>query len=592
VRPEIFTPTKPVTNQHSTDQTTFGTLTIYVVRFEETPVCEAVVMPAPGSSTLDARLVWMPPFLLIFENQLTDRCQLVVLREAEGRFFEVQREELNGRLWQSPAVFGTSLLIVSDLGYEAVQRLQLQAQPKTLFTVFQQSGSARDWPSQPQVLSHPKAPFVAALGNKVVRYAVNALESQVERQREVQWEHAFPHPQTVPMLELQATSQGLTAVGQNPDEAPLHVHALDFETGELQWSARVGNHVVDVFASPDGTATVYRTASGDVFRRSKSDGDRLRRLARVNVNSTVDFVPSRYALSWVQTQPPELIMASLEGTLQASLPLSTPAAAPVAVLDNSVRPVPDNVAAASGNVAADEAARELPGPWVALLDTDRRIHLKAPGQTVTTQFAQLSRELPGDGWWRPVWLDASRVLLSHPDGELALFAVRRTGAIVFPSEVRSLRLTAGLAAPPVVIQGLLWIAGRDAHLRVFDPLTLDLRQDILLPDAPAGAPAPAEASTSRLAIGLANGHVALINTGSFRIDHDVDVSPFPVPHVLMDPDGQRVRAIDAHGTLMEIQPDGSVTGRRPLSGPVSATPVRQLDAWLIPTSAGEVVRLP
>jgi len=29
VRPEIFTPTKPVTNQHSTDQTTFGTLTIY-----------------------------------------------------------------------------------------------------------------------------------------------------------------------------------------------------------------------------------------------------------------------------------------------------------------------------------------------------------------------------------------------------------------------------------------------------------------------------------------------------------------------------------------------------------------------------------
>jgi len=30
VRPEIFTPTKPVTNQHSTDQTTFGTLTNYV----------------------------------------------------------------------------------------------------------------------------------------------------------------------------------------------------------------------------------------------------------------------------------------------------------------------------------------------------------------------------------------------------------------------------------------------------------------------------------------------------------------------------------------------------------------------------------
>jgi len=31
VRPEIFTPTKPVTNQHSTDQTTFGTLTSYLV---------------------------------------------------------------------------------------------------------------------------------------------------------------------------------------------------------------------------------------------------------------------------------------------------------------------------------------------------------------------------------------------------------------------------------------------------------------------------------------------------------------------------------------------------------------------------------
>jgi len=39
VRPEIFTPTKPVTNQHSTDQTTFGTLTSYpLVKIDFEPV--------------------------------------------------------------------------------------------------------------------------------------------------------------------------------------------------------------------------------------------------------------------------------------------------------------------------------------------------------------------------------------------------------------------------------------------------------------------------------------------------------------------------------------------------------------------------
>jgi len=41
VRPEIFTPTKPVTNQHSTDQTTFGTLTSYVLGYFDAPSIES-----------------------------------------------------------------------------------------------------------------------------------------------------------------------------------------------------------------------------------------------------------------------------------------------------------------------------------------------------------------------------------------------------------------------------------------------------------------------------------------------------------------------------------------------------------------------
>ena len=549
-------------------------LAVYIIDFAEPPRCRDVVLPEPGENTLDAWVVWMWPFLLVFENELTDRCRIIVLREGEQGFEEVQRETIVGRLWQPPVVKGQSFLLASDLGWETVQSLQLTTLP-AMFTVFQQPAKVREWPRQPQLLSHPDAPFVAAMEARVQRYAVNPLEAQVQRQRELLWEHVFPLPDTVPSQALQSSSHGVVAVGQSGREAPPYVHAIDFAKGQLQWEARVGNHVVDAFALNDNSPILLRTATGDMFRRSPNEPDRLTRLARVKVNDTVDYSEAHYSLGWVEGTPPEFRVISPEGSNSRVVPLTHPAIAPVAFFDGQLT-------VKSGNGSATVA-----GPWAAILDSSLRLQLKGLGSQAVSQFAQLSRDLPAENWWRPLWLDGKGLLLSHTHGDLVLYHPDKVQQVVYPREVRKLQLKAGLASRPVWSQGLIWVSCGDDHLRVFDPIDLELRRDIGLADRPSSRPAVGAVTV----IGLKNGHVAIVKRDSDQVSQDVTVSKRPITYVALAPTSEHIWAIDSHGEMTELEASGKVVRRQRLSGAASAAPVWYRGEWLVPTTAGELARI-
>lgn len=560
-------------------------LAVYVIEFGETLSCHDVCLPEPGENTLDVNLVWMSPFLLVFANELTDRCRIIVLRETDSLLREVQREDIVGRLWQTPAVHGTSLLVVSDLGSEAVQRLQVNLASRPLFTVFQQPGPPREWPSQPFVLSHARAPFVAAIGPKVVRYAVNPLETQISRERELKWEFTFPRGDTVP-LQLQSTSVGIVAVGQSAGQRSPFVQSLDFETGKPLWATRVGNPVVESYPAGGDSEWLLRTETGDLFRHVNG---RLQRLARLSVNDTVDYSRRHSALAWVEPLPPELRYHTTEGSVLATLPLTSRAIAPVALLDGPLS-VGGSRDAAVGQADGDDAIAKsgsLPGPWVAILDADRRLHCKSLGSPVTTQFAQLAQELPNERWWRPLWVASRGLLLSHPRGDLLWFLPQQTGGIVFPREKRSVKLQAGLALPPVSHAGAIWVSGRDSHLRVLAEETFELHDDVQLPDVPSSS----IAFGSEILVGLTNGHVAVLDASPPKLRLDVAVSQKPISHVLIADDGDCWWAIDAHGELTEWNRDGKLRRRERLSGSISSAPARVRDDWLLPTTAGELVRL-
>ena len=176
---------------------------------------------------------------------------------------------------------------------------------------------------------------------------------------------------------------------------------MDFENGKPLWSTRVGNPVVESYPAGDDSEWLLRTETGDLFRYVNG---RLLRLARVSVNDTVDYSRRQNALAWVEPSPPELRYRTTEGSVLATIPLTSRAIAPVALLDGPLQLSGTREAA---NEAADAEAdatksEPLPGPWTAILDADRRLHCKPLSGNVTTQFTQLAPELPNDGWWRPL----------------------------------------------------------------------------------------------------------------------------------------------------------------------------------------------
>ena len=85
--------------------------------------------------------------------------------------------------------------------------------------------------------------------------------------------------------------------------------------------------------------------------------------------------------------------------------------------------------------------------------------------------------------------------------------------------------------------------------------------------------------------------VAVLETSPPKLRLDVTVSQKQIAHVLIADDGERWWAVDAHGELTEWNRDGKLRRRERLSGSVSSAPARVRDGWLLPTTAGELVRL-
>ena len=224
----------------------------------------------------------------------------------------------------------------------------------------------------------------------------------------------------------------------------------------------------------------------------------------------------------------------------------------------------------------------------AILDSSMRLQLKGLGTQAASQFAQLSRELPAEDWWRPLWLDGKGLLLSHAHGDLVLYHPDKSQQIVYPREVRKVQLKAGLVSRPVWGRELVWVGCGDDHLRVFDPVDLELRRDIGLPDRPSSRPAVGAVTV----IGLANGHVAIIKGDSGQVSQDVTVSKRPISYVALAPGSERIWAIDSHGEMTELEVSGKVVRRQRLSGAASAAPVWYRGEWLVPTTAGELARIP
>ena len=195
-------------------------LALYLIQLNDSPIVEEVVFPEPNNNMVSARGLWIPPFAVVFQNELTETCRLKVYREQQGEYRLVQESSLQGRLWDSPAVVGADFLVVTDAVTESIQHVDVDKPIDPISPRFQRV-TPTAYPRKPYFLSHPDAPFLSVRDATLTCYWIDSLAASKERKPIVRWEHQFPTSahtavQTATDRERQS-HRGVSTSGQSSD---------------------------------------------------------------------------------------------------------------------------------------------------------------------------------------------------------------------------------------------------------------------------------------------------------------------------------------------------------------------------------------
>ena len=559
-------------------------LGVYMLELGDPLQVKDVVFPEKDRNALISRGMWVPPYAVVFENVLTESCHIVVFRDDEEGFAEVQREEISGRVWQAPEINGALFLVVTDQNTEAVFGLDLGNPLNPLYRLFTHQGPSPEYTHLPQFLSRPEAPFISMVGPTVVHFSVDPLKSGSQWNRDIVWDHVLPMDDYVPVQPLQYSDRSIVLAASRPGLSAVTVQCLDLNTGAEKWDVDLGSHAQEFLVGPKSetgySRLLIRSESGQLFAlRSEANGNWWTRpLSGVNTNASVDWAVRSDSLVWVTHKSPVLHCTTLKGKALIRHPLDALPASPVAVHETGLRPV----------VEGEPDAAPLSGIWVTFVDVDHRVqlvHLERDPRP--TQYMQLPPDAPSSGWQRPMWIGGRDILLVHPQGLLVRAEVALVGDIAFLRQTGTTS-SAAIVGSPIVARDRVWLSGRDGMCHSFDAASLALSEQFPLQAVPETSPV---LWGDRICVGLRNGEVVLL-TANRRSDGSnhvtVPVSSEEITHLFTAPHDPRLFATDAQSGLYAIDSRFSPTHVASTSAPAAAPPIACSGGVFIGTSRGSL----
>lgn len=546
-------------------------------------------LKSPAEDVISTHCLWMAPYVLLIENLRSDNCRLRAYRDDPKGLIEVQERQLPGRLWQPPSLHGAQLLCLTDQGSEVVLGLHSDAANAPLYEIMARlSTLPRETVLQQfWTASHADAPFLTAAGGTVRRIEIQQAATDGAARR-VHWEYELADPESVPIQPLQSTSRGVACAFGHERGAGTGVVSLNVKTGRPEWSIELRGVASEWRIPPDAASLDYvlaRTTGNRWFRLSRSDAEwTCRSLPGLSGDGMSDWLPAGYAVLSAEGDPLKLRRVSLEGTEQFSVPLRAPLASPLAGREGGIECLRSD----------GSEPKAVAGAWVAWLDTALRLHVALAERKGNSfvRYLQLPRELPAEGWLRPIWIGPSRLVLVHPAGHFVGAVLKADADLMFVEMTRNVNRGEPFVGNPLTRGGSIWLATASGKCLVFDSGTFEVMATATLPARPATSLVTVHwKSLEGVAVGLVDGRVALIPA-----DDPGNLTMLPAPaariaRLAADTVSERLIVTDGKRRIFELNAGGDVLRKMELPSPESAPPLIRNGAVHVPLVNGGLLEL-
>ncbi|MEO2034924.1 MAG: hypothetical protein ABGZ35_22825, partial [Planctomycetaceae bacterium] len=570
--------TSPVfdTEDHTGGIITGEDSTIYFLKFADgqAPLLDDIVYPQSGSNTVSTECIWIPPFAVLFENDVTDSCRMIVLEKKPpvgdnpSEFEEVDRRVLEGHVLQPPSVRGTHFLVATDAGEVSTFGLSLRNDER-VYEISDQSLDI-DRIERPHFGSHPRAGFVVASRNLLHNYRVNPLapaHSAVSRA----WSFKSSSEDASPVQSLQISNTQVAAAFRSPGRSAVRLVNLRVENGERLWVTELGSTVVQwnkrraAAGKPQQISTVSST--GEFFQISLiPEGVRSFRSGYAEINSSLTFSDDGFFVCWVDDQGPSLEYSTVHGYRTRSVPLVFPAVSPVALR---------KVASAAANEDTRPGSSGIPGIQAAFIDTNRALQIV----TITHQDISVNcpvlANVPSEGWLRPVWKSDSSLLAAHSDGLLLHLNIDLVSGVYFVRETARQQFATPFAFPPLLANDAVVVTNVNSTIAVLDAETLEEQMRFAAPGATT-APVAVENSVF---MGDSRGDVLKFDLKqTLRPENQQEVVRLelgqrPIEHLSVSDDEQRIVAADTDGVIYVVETDDGQVSAFPSKGRLVLPPL-------------------
>ncbi|TWU05619.1 outer membrane protein assembly factor BamB family protein [Stieleria varia] len=551
---------------------------VYLIDVKDKPTVSDVVFPSQDANTTSRRGMWIPPYVVVFQNKLDENTYAEVFQRQGEQFQLVQSERVAGQLWDNPSIVGADFLLVTDAIDETIRHVDVDAPVEPIATRYRRQ-TPTSYPRRPYFLSHADAPFVAIRQSKVICYWVDPLASGGERKPIVRWEHSFPSEHHVATQPLRILGKHLYVAAQAIGTRAILIQALSLETGKPTWSLSLGGEVTTIRS--DDQNAIARMDSGQLIHirpdKESDDGTTHATIPIDSTDPTFQWIDEANAVLRFDASSQSLQVNKTDGTQIATQRVESGPASPLSVRVGPLR-----------FVGQDSESRQ--GVWCAMIDAKSRFQIYPLSQNANSAAKQLGgaseilyhqlnepnavgfvksgSDLPA-GWFAPQWLDESSLLLANSDGRIIRVQLRVQGGVLFaaPDDDGVIKLGV-LDQAPLLDGESIWVT-TGSMLHQLDPQTLAIGHTVSLPSR---ATAQMVLSEDRLVIGLQNGRAAIINRDgkpSVLSIHQVSQRPLRLASVAT----QGIWLCDDQDTLWLLSQQAVSTGSGPAVS-VATAPIR------------------